>query len=445
LFYLVVFIGFWLWHKIRYINESKYTGIENFMDIVKQKSKSKLVNRKNIVALLGMLLLVTLIVFAKNSLNKVSLAKKDLLFATVKKGDIDVTVEGYGKLTSDKLQLITTLTRATVKEIILKPGAAVSKESIIVKLANPELIQQVENAQQELSQIKANLRQLKVNQQRELLDEDSRLAELESKYETAKLRRTAEEKLVKDGIVSELTYKESVLNENQLNKRIHILNKRVQQLSFVHQEGVNIQQERIKQQQGKLKVAQDRLDKLDVKAGFDGVLQKLSVKLGQSLAPGEEVALIGSVTELIALVRVPQSQAQLVVVGQPVEIDTRQDKILGRVVRIDPIVADNTVEVEISLPQILPKSARPQQSVDAVITAATLTNIHYIERPANTKAQSNVELYKLNNDETLAVKTSIEFGERTGRYIEIRSNVQIDNRFIISDLSNYSNQQIVIN
>jgi multidrug resistance efflux pump len=375
----------------------------------------------------------------------VSLAKKDLLFSTVKKGDLDVTVEGYGKLTSDKLQLITTLTRATVKEIILKPGAAVSRESIIVKLANPELLQQVENAQQELSQIKANLRQLRVNQKRELLDEDGRLAELESRYETAKLRRVAEEKLVKDGIVSELTYKESMLNEKQLDKRITILHKRVEQLSLVHQEGINIQQERIKQQQGKLNVAQDRLDKLNVKAGFDGVLQRLSVKLGQSLAPGEEVALIGSVTELIALVRVPQSQIQLVEIGQQVEIDTRQDKIVGKVVRIDPIVSNNTVEVEISLPPSLPKSARPQQNVDAIITAATLQGVHYIERPANTKAQSSVELYKLDNDQSLAKRVSLTFGEKTGRYIEVRSGVQAGDQFVISDLTNYSAKNISIN
>ena len=418
---------------------------ESIMDIVKQKTKTKLINQKNIFIVIGLLLLITLIVFAKSSLNQVSLAKKDLLFSTVKKGDLDVTVEGYGKLTSDKLQLITTLTRATVKEIILKPGAAVSRESIIVKLANPELLQQVENAQQELSQIKANLRQLRVNQKRELLDEDGRLAELESRYETAKLRRVAEEKLVKDGIVSELTYKESVLNEKQLDKRITILHKRVEQLSLVHQEGINIQQERIKQQQGKLNVAQDRLDKLNVKAGFDGVLQRLSVKLGQSLAPGEEVALIGSVTELIALVRVPQSQIQLVEIGQQVEIDTRQDKIVGQVVRIDPIVSNNTVEVEISLPPSLPKSARPQQNVDAIITAATLQDVHYIERPANTKAQSNVELYKLDNDQSLATRVLLNFGEKTGRYIEVRSGVQAGDQFVISDLSNYSAKNISIN
>lgn len=415
------------------------------MDIVKSKVQNKFLNKKNIAFVSAFVALVLLSIFTKSTFNQVSLAKKDLLLATVKNGDIDVTVEGYGKLASEKLQLITTLTRATVKEILLKPGAAVTKDSVIVRLANPELQQQVENAQQELAQINANLRQLKVNQQRELLDEESKLAELEARFETARLRRSAEEKLISDGIVSQLTYKESVLNEKQLNRRIEILHKRVAQLSLVHREGINIQLERIKQQQGKLNVAVNRMEKLDVKASFDGVLQKLSVTLGQSLAPGQEVALIGSVTELIALIRVPQSQAQLVAVGQKVEIDTRQDKIMGEVRRIDPIVAENTVEIEISLPKLLPKSARPQQSIDAVITAKTLRNINYIDRPVNIAAQSVVAVYQLNSAENLATKKTIEFGEKTGEYIEIKQGANAGERFVISDLSNYSNKEIILN
>jgi multidrug resistance efflux pump len=415
------------------------------MDVVKSKVKNKLLSTKNITFLSAAVALVLLIVFTRLTLNEVSLAKKDLLLATVKSGDIDVTVEGYGKLASEKLQLITTLTRATVQEILLKPGAVVTKDSVIVKLANPELQQQVENAQQELAQINANLRQLKVNQQRELLDEESKLAELEARFETARLRRRAEEKLINDGIVSQLTYKESVLNENQLDRRIDILHKRVEQLLLVHREGINIQLERIKQQQGKLNVAVNRMEKLEVKANFDGVLQKLSVTLGQSLAPGQEVALIGSVTELIALIRVPQSQAQLVAVGQKVKIDTRQDKIMGEVKRIDPIVAENTVEIEVSLPKLLPKSARPQQSIDAVITARTLRNIKYIDRPVNIAAQSVVNIYQLNDTESLAIKTAIEFGEKTGTYIEIKQGAKAGDRFVISDLSNYSNKEITLN
>jgi HlyD family secretion protein len=414
------------------------------VDVLKPKKKSSFLNQKTGLILVSIIILLMLLSYAKASFNTVKLARKDLLIATVQQGDIDVTVEGYGRLISDKMQLLTALTRATVQEIVLKPGATVTKDSIIVRLANPELAQQVENAEQELAQIKANLRQLIVNQKRELLTEEANFAELDARYETAKLRRTAEQTLVTSGIVSELTYKESVLNEKQLKKRIEILKKRVEQLALVHKEAINIQQERIKQQQGRLNMAQQRLDKLQVKAGFDGVLQRLSVDLGQSLAAGQEIALIGSVTELIALVRVPQNQAQQVQIGQKVVVDTRLDDIAGEVVRINPIVENNTVEVEIALPKMLPKSARPQQNIDAIIVVASLKNIHYLARPANVKAQSDIALYKMASDSQSALRTAMTLGQKTGRFIELKSGAKRGERFIISDLSNYQTKQIVI-
>ncbi|NQZ20669.1 MAG: HlyD family efflux transporter periplasmic adaptor subunit [Colwellia sp.] len=393
---------------------------------------------------IAIIVVTVLVTYAKASLNSVSLARKDLLLATVKQGDIDITVEGYGKLTSDKLQLITTLTQATVEEIVLKPGAAVTKESVIVKLANPELQQQVQSAEYSLAESNANLRQLKLNQKREKLNEKSNYLELVSQHKAVNLNLAAQKKLVKNGIVKQIEYQENILREEQLKERIAIFIERNEQLSQVHKEAINIQLERIKQVEQKLIIAKNRHSKLVVKAGFDGVLQRLSVKLGQSLSAGQEVALIGSVTELIALIRVPQNQVQLVKIGQKVMVDTRQVLIEGKVVRIDPIVDQNTVEVEISLPSILPESARPEQNIDAVITAKTLKNIYYLDRPANVKAKSESSLYQLNKNMTEAKKVTINFGEKTGRFIEIKSGGKLGEQFIISDLSNYKTPRISI-
>jgi len=414
------------------------------VDIVKKKPKKTLLNSKPALVTLAVVIIILLFTYAKASLNKVTLERKDLLLATVKQGDIDITVEGYGKLTSDKLQLITTLTQATVEEIVLKPGATVTRESVIVKLANPELQQQVESAEYSLAEVKANLRQLKLNQKRETLTEKSNYLELISQHKAANLKLAAQKKLVKSGIVKQIEYQENILREAQLQERIGIFSERNEQLIEVHKEAVNIQKERIKQVEQKLAIAKNRHSKLVVKAGFDGVLQRLSVKLGQSLSAGQEVALIGSVTELIALIRVPQNQVQRVKIGQKVVIDTRQETIAGTVVRIDPIVDQNTVEVEISLPNTLPKSARPEQNVDAVITASILKNIHYIDRPANVRAQSETALYQLNQDSSEARRATLTFGEKTGRYIEITSEIKVGDRFIISDLSNYSASKISI-
>lgn len=414
------------------------------MDIIKTKSSNKPYKKITKVFLVIVVLLVA-IWQINQRLNQVTIAKKDLIIAPVLKGNLSVVVDGYGSLISSKVQLLTSSTRATVAEIILKPGAQIKKGDVIVKLANPELTQQYDGAQQELALFQANLRQLKLSHQREMLNENSLYTQLYAEYESAKLKREAEASLVVKGIVSQLTFRKSELNEKQLEKRIEILLKRIEQLAMVHKEAINIQKERIKQQQGLVQIAKNRVSDLNVKASLDGVVQKLAVVLGQSLVAGEQVAIIGSTSDLKALIKIPQSKAQTIQLQQKVEIDTRQDKIEGRVSRIDPVVTDNTVEVEVTIKQPLPKSARPYQNVDATIETQVLNNVLYIEVPSKVKSHSEDSLYKLSKDRNTALKTQIMFGVRSGRYIEIKGGVKVDDHLIISDLSNYIQPLINLN
>jgi HlyD family secretion protein len=405
------------------------------MDVAKTKKKSlPWRSKKALMIALSMVIIMLLYGAIAGSGNQ-SVERQNLLIETVQHGELEVIIEGYGTLTSNKQQLITSFSSATVKEIVLKPGAHVSADSVIVRLENPELVQQVENAEQELIQAQANLRQLKLNNQRETLNESANLAEITAFFDAAALKRIAEEKLVELGIVSQLTFQQTALDEKQFKQRIAILKQRIEQLVLVHDESVNIQRERIKQQQGRLHIAQSRLDKLTVRAGLDGVLQRLSVELGESLAPGQEVALIGSVTDLIALIRVPQSQAQLVTIGKKAIIDTRRGKIEGVVSRIDPIVDNNTVEVEIDLPAALPPSARPQLSVDGIIIADTLQDVNFIKRPAGAKANSAISLYRLDSGQNASLH-ELRFGAQAGQFMQIIAGALVGEQFIISDLSN---------
>jgi multidrug resistance efflux pump len=415
------------------------------VDIIKPISKTTSKKAKVIIIAMTVLLVYLLIDRFNTELHQITLAKKELIIATVKRGDIAITIDGYGYLASEKRQLITSYSRATVKEIVLKPGAKVQKDSVIVILANPELDKQRENAQYALVEEQANLRQLTLNQQRQLLTEKAQQAELLSEHKAIKLRLAAQQQLIANGIVSQLDYQSVRLHESQLKERITILEQATKQLILINKEAINIQLERIKQRQSRVQSAQNRLDKLKVKANFDGVLQKLSVSLGQSLSAGEEIAMIGSTTELIANVRISQTQAEKLLIGQIVKIDTRLDIIVGEIKRIDPIVVDNTVKVEIKLPKVLPKSARPQQNIDASIMVKTLQNILYIERPANIKANTTNNLYRLDESQTSAYKTELIVGNKTNGFIELVNGAQQGQRFIISDLSNYQQDEIAIN
>lgn len=415
------------------------------MDVVKVIKNKSLWKNKLLILCTLVVIVGAAIGYSYQSMPTIN--RGQLIIDAVKQGDLDVTVSGFGKLISAKQQLITATSSAIVKDIMLKPGAKVNSDSVIVQLENIELELQIDNAKQEINQAKANLRQLKLNNQREKLREFSSLTELIAKYEAAALKMAAEEKLVDRGIVSKITFQQTVLEKNQLNQRVDILKERIEQLNLVHLESVNIQLEAVKQKEGKLNIAQNRVDKLTIVAGFEGVLQRLSVELGQSLSVGQEIALIGSTTELIAQIRVPQNQAQLIDVGDIATVSTRRDDISGIVSRISPVVENNTVEVDISLPDELPKSARPQLNIDSKIVTESLANINYIKRPAGVNPFTEVSLYSIQGEMNTAQLKKIRFGKVIGHDLEILSGAVLGEKLIISDISSFqsNNGQISIN
>lgn len=410
-------------------------GRAQTMDVVKTGTSPRKLKRPTWIFSGVGILLLALIIYLQMSNAAVAIDRKDIVLATVQKGELLVQVDGYGVLRSNRLRVLTSINEATVKEILLRPGSVVSNDSVIAILENPELEHLVQSAEQDVARAKANLRQLRLNQHLEMLKEEADLADLKAQLETIQFRREAEQKLNTAGVVSQITFQETVANENQLKSRVDVQQKRLIGVRNAFKEGLSIQEDIIAQMTGLLDVARDRRDRLQVRADFVGVVQRLSVEEGQAVAPGQEIAMIGSIETLVAVLRVPQSQAHLIQVGQAALIDTRRDKIKGQVTRIDPVVSNNTVSVEIALPVDLPASARPEQNVEGFIEIERLANVFYMERPAGVRSQGSGMLYQVNNSNDTATLKNLEFGFSSGRLIEVRSGAKDGDQFITSDLT----------
>lgn len=370
--------------------------------------------------------------------------KDNILIAVVKKGNVQIDVHGYGELVSNTQKILTAKTNATVNEIVLKPGANVNKKSVIARLDNPELQQKFNNEKMLLSQIKANLRQLKLKHQRALLSQRSKLESLIVKLKTTSLYVEAHKKLVKSGTVSRITHETKMLENRLFNQQVDMQKQQITQLELINDEEINIQLEKIKQQQELLAIANNKLTGLAIVAGMDGILQKLSIELGQSLQQGQEIALIGSSKDLIAMIRVPQIKAYKIEINQNVQIEINQESINGYVVRIDPRVKNNTVSIEIRLRLPLPTSVRVGMDVGAVIETDNLDNVYYLERPVNASAHSNSKLFKLDVEQKSAKLVNVSFGKSSDKYIEIKSGAVLGDAFILSDTSSYSHNELVI-
>jgi HlyD family secretion protein len=411
------------------------------MDIAKPKSSFRF-KRPLIIggAALATLVLLAGVIAQPSGQQKMERSK--LLLGTVQRGELQVVVDGYGVLRSDKQTLITALTSATVAEVLLRSGSEVEADSVILRLNNPELLQEVEATNMALVQEQANLRRLKLNNQRELLAEQSTLAELTATFKSVQLRCEAERGLA-GGAVSMLAYKTTLLQQEQMQERVNLQTRRIAQLKEVMREALIIQQEQINQVTARYQSMQLRAERLVVRAGIKGVLQRVPVELGQSIAAGQELALVGSDKDLKALIRISQSKAEQLKIGQAAKINTRREQVAGVLTRITPEVRDGTIEVEIAFTEGVPVSARPELNVDAQIFTVNIENTLFIERPMNAQSHTNSRMFRVQENNKSAELQEISFGEDSGKFIQIKQGAKENDRFILSDMTSIQDAKTI--
>lgn len=411
------------------------------MDIKKTRTAQPWKKPILVLALLTGVGLIATLLASPGHLPKIERSR--LLLAQVQQGDLQISVDGYGVLRSDKQTLVTALTSATVQQVLLRPGAQVTEDSIILQLSNPELLQEVEAAAMALAQEEANLKRQRLANQRERLAELSIQAELDANLQMVALRRNAERQLVESGVVSSLSYQTTVLQQQQMQQRLDLQQQRLEQLSEVIAQSEIIQQEQINLARARYNTMQQRAERLTVRAGMRGVLQRLPVELGQSVAAGQELALVGSDKDLLALVRVSQSRAEQLQVGQLAQINTRRERVAAVVSRITPEVREGTIEVELAFTEGVPASARPELNIDAQIFTAQLTDTLYLERPVNVQSHSSSRLFKVTEDGRLLTATGLQFGDDAGRFLQITSGAQQGDTFVLSDMATFRDAELI--
>jgi len=176
---------------------------------------------------------------------------------------------------------------------------------------------------------------------------------------------------------------------------------------------------------------------LSVKAGISGVLSEMTHQVGEHVAPGTTLAKVIQLDQLKASLKIAETQARDIQIGQPSEIDTHNGVIEGKVVRIDPAVVNGTVTVDVELEGALPQGARPDLSVDGTIDLDRMANVLYVGRPAFGNENSTISLFKLSADGTTAVRVPVKVGKASVNAIQVIEGLQAGDTVILSDMSRW--------
>lgn len=362
---------------------------------------------------------------------------------TVKRGTMLREVRGPGTLVPEQVRWITAVTAGRVERILAQPGSTVQPATPLVVLSNADVQREALEAQRQLEAAQADRATLAATLENQRLTQEAAVATVRADESDAARVATANQALAERGIISRLELQRSQDRAAELRERLRVEEQRLRFLAESMRAQLATQQTQIERLRGLAEFQRGYVESMRVNAGTDGVLRELPLQEGQWVTPGSPLAVVVRPGRLKAQLRIPETQARDLVIGQPARIDTRNGIVNGRVNRIDPAVHDGTVTVDVALDGDLPRGARPDLSVDGVIEVERLPNVLYVDRPAYGQAGGTVGLFRVEPGGRTAVRTQVRLGRSSVNTVEIVNGLREGDVVILADMSAWENAQKV--
>jgi HlyD family secretion protein len=371
-----------------------------------------------------------------------SVERSGVWIDSVKRGSMVRQVRGLGTLTPDEIRWIPALTEGRVEKILLRPGTPVKADTLILILSNPTVEQLAFDAEWKLRAEEAQYHNLEVTLQSQVLDQRANTAKAEQEAEDAQMKASTDSALEKAGVVSMQASAISTRGARQLTIRAGIEKQRYANAQKQLEAQLAAEKARVEEARAVFNLQQKQKSMLQVRAGMEGILQELSLngntlQEGQQVAAGTTIAKVANPQRLKAELKIPETQAKDVQLGQAAQVDTHNGVIQGQVVRINPSVQNGTRTVDVALEGDLPAGAVPDLSVDGTIDLERIANVLSIARPAFGQEKSAIGVFKLEPDGKTASRVQITIGRSSVSNVEILQGLKEGDEVVLSDMSRW--------
>ncbi|GLQ99876.1 efflux RND transporter periplasmic adaptor subunit [Dyella mobilis] len=406
--------------------------IANPLYKVRKRRRMQLIGAAGAVALVLVVLLVSRLDPAMPQVDRSS-----LWIDTVQSGGMLREVNATGTLVPREIRWLAAATPAQVEKILVWPGTRVEPDTVLMRLSDPSVEDNLRNAQAQVVAAQAGVAAKQADLTSQMLDERSALSLAQSDLASARVKADADSKAMQLHVIPEVQYEQEQIALKQLQSHVQIEQQRVDAFAATMKAQMDAVRAQLLQQRSNLELRQRQADALNVKAGIAGVLQEIPVQEGAQVAAGANLARVARPDVLIARLQVPEVQAKDVAIGMPVGVDTHNGIIQGKVERIDPAVRDGTVQVDVALSGALPPGARPDLSVDGRILIAKLDNVLSVGRPAMARPDGDISLFRLDPSSGVATRVAVRIGAASVDRVQILHGLQTGDQVILSDVSQW--------
>lgn len=361
--------------------------------------------------------------------------RNSLQVATVESGPMICRVEGLGTLVPEDVRWLSAGTDGRVEQILLRPGAHVRPNTVILELSNPDLDRQITDAELAMKKSEAELANLRVQLQAQLLNEEALEAQLESDATQAKLEADRDESLYKNLLGTAMNAKISRAHADSLATRLQIEKEKLGIAAEAREAQLTAKQAEVSQMQALYALRAEQKESLHVRAGMDGVLEEVSIGIGQQVNPGTILARVANSSRLMARVHVPENKASSIELNQSATVTLQDHTYPAKVAHIDPNVQNGTVSIDLKIIGLQPREARTDLSASGSIEVERIPRTTYVKWPLETHAGAPLSLFRISDNGKEAQRVNVVLGRTSSDCVQIAQGLQPGDHIIVSDMT----------
>jgi HlyD family secretion protein len=352
-------------------------------------------------------------------------------------GPFVVDVRSPGTMVPEEVRQITAQASARVERLFVQNGETVSIGETIVELSNPDVAIQAMQAEQQARQAQIDLLNLRLNLQNARLTQEAVVVSTSTQSQNASEESRASDSLLSKQMISPREARSKALVAEDARKRASVEELRLTLMQQSVDSQLSVQAAQVDQLRAIAENQRKKLKSLEVHAPAAGVLQDVNLQLGQWVSEGALLAKVVDAKRLKAVLKIPESQARDVQIGQRAIVDLRNAKLAGTVSRKDGVAISGAVAVDIKFDSAVPVGTVPEQAIDGIIELAKAQDALRIRRPAGASAFGTASLFKLDADGRLAHRVVVTFGKLGANDVQVVSGLRAGDKIILSDMSQW--------
>ncbi|MFZ0391242.1 MAG: efflux RND transporter periplasmic adaptor subunit [Calditrichia bacterium] len=390
----------------------------------------------------AVLFLIYTILFGDNR-SRLNVDPQKLTISTVSRGDFQEFIPVTGNVVPIKTVYLDAVEGGRVERRFVEEGSLLKAGDPILKLDNTNLHLDIMYREAELFQQINNLRSTRLDMERNRLELQGQMIELDYQIKERKRQLTRSRELFDKNLISQQEFEQLQDEYDYLTKKRNLTLETHKKDSVFRRLQIEQLESSVKRMQANLEIVKQKMDNLTIKAPISGQLTSLNAEIGESKARGERLGQIDVLDSFKVRVNIDEHYISRIEIGKTGNFDLAGNSYRLMIKKIYPEVVNGRFAVDMYFMEAVPQNIRRGQTLHIKLALGDLSEAILLARGGFYQQTGGQWVFVLDGDE--AYKREIRLGRQNPNYFEVLEGLQPGDKVITSGYDSFGeNEKLVL-